>query len=497
MTSYSPNGETIRAIAFDAAALLIIYCAVFYSAWVGYIGSDDWVYIQNAQERMIDPFLIGKNHWDVRLTLTWPMALLFKMLGQSEFSAALPTLIYACLTGAVVWIFLLRNQSRLASLLIVALIATSPLLAIDATSLRIDAVETFYVLASLIAFLFTAGRKENRLVLVLAGVLAGLAFSTRPTSVALVAFYGLLFICRYRMPRTKYLFIALGFASVWMTESLYYFSTTGNFFYRLGVDFNHDQVVRSNSLLESVIVAPIKLLFITQSFGLAYWLLPFAVWYWIRYKEGSAEPRSIALYFASFSAVWIIIFSGFATKLVLDPRYLAPATVAALIVIGLWLVALAQRGKRLVVSGVAAALLASHALGIYLENKDFFYAQRWLTQLARKYDSPVYTDPQTYERALFLLELEGVKRHVVPKPAPSGGLFLAVPENAARGSYNGVHWEPADYGVGDWPVIERLDPGRKHIGVVLEAAGINRWLSGSQWKKLNEPNSPIVLYRRP
>jgi hypothetical protein len=370
-------------------------------------------------------------------------------------------------------------------------------LAVNATSLRIDAVETFFVTASLVAFLFAVRNDQNKLILMLSGLCAGAAFITRPTAIALVVFYGFLFLIGYYMPRWRYLLVALGFTLVWLAEGFYYLGSTGDFFYRLTVDFNHDQVVRGSSLFDAVMVEPIKMLLGSHNLGLVFWCLPVAIWYLIRNHQVSSDTRSTAIFLSLFSVTWIVVFSGFASKLVLDPRYLSPAVTAALVVIGLFIGTLMQSRKQVAALGLAFVFFMTHALGIYLDNKELSYSQRWLTVLAGQYDEPIYTDPQTYERALFLLELDEVKGEVVPAPAPAGGLFLAVPKNAERGSYNGVHWNPDDYDVGDWPIVEKLDPGRRWIGVLLEAAGLNDLIPASIWQKANDPNPPIFLYRRP
>lgn len=482
---------------FLAIALLIfLFFGVFYVSWVGVIGSDDQVYIENARFRIYEPFVVGQNHWEVRLTLTVPMALAFAMFGESEISAALPTLFYTFLTGLIVFLFLAERITLTTSFLVAALIATSPLLAINATSLRIDAVETFFVTTSLVFFISAIERKLS-VIFLLAGILCGLAFVTRPTAVALLLFYMMLFLIRYRVPRHHYILVFLGFGLVWLAESLYYFVSTGEFFYRLAVDFNHDHVVRGGSLFGAVVVEPMKMLLGSHNLGLVFWCLPVATWYLARCQSVQSHTRKIAVFFSLFSVTWIVVFSGFASKLALDPRYLSPALTASMVVIGMFIGALIESRRHIIALCIVFIFFMNHALAIYVENKDFSYSQRWLNVLAVKYNEPIYTDPQTYGRALFLLELSGVEGEVFAAPAPAGGLFLAVPQNAQRGSYNGVHWNPDDYNVGDWPLVEKLDPGRRRIGIVLDAAGLSDFIPASIWRKINNPNPPVFLYRSP
>lgn len=492
-----PPSSFFTGAKWDHGLIAALYVFIFYVAWIGYLGTDDGVYILDARNRVLDPFLIGKWHGDVRLTMTWPMALGFATLGESELAAALPTLVYTVLTGLTAYHYLVRHVGRATALVAVALLASSPLLAINATSLRIDAVETFYVTASLVACLAALEQRGSIPMLFLSGVLAGLAFVTRPTTVALLFFYGMLFLLGYRIDRRRYLAITAGFLSVWLLESFYYLAGTGNFLYRLGLDFHHDQVVRGGGLIDSMVIAPLKMVFGSHNLGFAYWCLPVAAWQLIQGNGAPKKVRDLAMFLTMFAVVWILTFAAFANKLVLDPRYLAPATVAALVVTALWIGFLIQRGRRRWAVTLTLAFLASHALAIHMENKEFAYAERWLVRLAQKMPEPIYTDPQTAERARFLLELEGLRGHVIPEPAPPGALFLSVPENAARGKYNSYRWDPLTFASGPWPRVEELNPKRKGIGVMLEGLGLRNAFPAHVWRKLNYPNPPIVLLRRP
>jgi 4-amino-4-deoxy-L-arabinose transferase-like glycosyltransferase len=478
-------------------SMIVLFSVACYVGWVGYIGADDAVYILNARERVLAPFLIGASHWDVRITLTLPMALSFSIFGESELSAALPTLVYTAATGILVCLFLVPRGGKWAGLMAATMLLSSPLLVVNATSLRIDAVETFCVMASLTTFLVAVERRGSSSFLVFSGVLAGLAFITRPTTIALLAFFGLLFAIGYRIERRRYLLVAAGFLLVWLAESLYYFVGTGDFFYRLSVDIHHDQVTRAGGLLEAVLIAPIKMLLGSHSLGFAFWCLPVAAWTLIRNRNVPVESRSIAAFFTLFSTIWVIVFAGFATKLVLDPRYLTPATAAALVVVALWIDSLMRMRKASWAAAIVLMFLGSHVFAIYLENKDFMYAERWLVSIVKRTREPVYTDPQTSERARFLLELAGLRNQVIPEPPPPGALFLSVPVNAARGRYNKYHWDPSSFVPGTWTEEDRLVPDRKGIGVVLEDLGAQGAFPPEIWRKLNYPCPAITLFRRP
>jgi hypothetical protein len=464
--------------------------------WVGYIGSDDWVYIQNARARIDAPWLIGASHWAVRLPLTLPMAFSLAMFGESEFTAALPTLIYTWAAAMLVLLFLWKRVGAPSAVLASIFIAVAPLMTVNATMLRIDAVESFYVLASLLCFLLALEQGGSRSLFFLSGLIAGLAIVTRPTAVALLAFYGVLFLVGYGTSRPRYLLGFLGFLLVWLAESLYYFFGTGHWFYRLDIDFHHDQVVRAGTLFDAVVISPLRMLLTSHNLGLTFWMLFPLAWYAGRSAVAGERAAKLIRLLTLFAVVWIAVFSVFASKLILDPRYLTPALIASLMVVAIGCVVLYRHRRRTAVV-IASAILLTQALGIYVENKDFIYESRWLVRLADQYQEPIYTDPMTRERALFLLQLKNSEDKTRAVLAPPGGLFLYVPRNAARGRYNLERWDPKDLEPGTWPVVETLAPEVSALASWLQSSGLYRVVPASVWLKMSKANPPVQLLRRP
>lgn len=72
----------------------------------------------------------------------------------------------------------------------------------------IDLTELLFDLSSLCLFTIALEKPRANLLLFLCGVLAGLGWMSRETSIFLFGFYGLLFLVQFHIKRQSYLFIA-------------------------------------------------------------------------------------------------------------------------------------------------------------------------------------------------------------------------------------------------------------------------------------------------
>jgi hypothetical protein len=387
-----------------------------------------------------------------------------------------------------------KVKDRQTALLSSTLLATSPLLLVNATSLRVDTVESFWVIASLLIFYVSVYKNGDGVLLVLAGIAAGIAFITRPTAIGLLLYYFILFASGYGNNRSKYMLVFLGFILIWGTETIYYWMNTGTPLHRFYLDYYHDTIDRRKTSNFGVILDPIFLLLFNQGFGILYWLLPFASYSLLKRPDLKSKPR-LHYFLLGFVITWLLFIFVLTRKLVLDARYVTPATVAALILVSLWLSLMYSQGKRYMAGLIFSSIILTNIVCLYFENKNFIYAERWLVELAKLSSEPIYTDPQTEERAGFLLELDNTRIKVRPEPAPPGSLYLSVPINAARGHYNAYHWNPSDFAPGDWQIVDKLNPGNRIIAKPFEWFGLDKVIPGKLYKKICCPNSPIILYR--
>ena len=107
---------------FFAASILLLSMLAFF--WVGFLGSDDALYWRGASGWLNHFPYLGGDHWTLRHTLVVPMALARLIFGNSAASLALPTILYAEGTIAIIGVLLWRNSGPLTAIIALVLIST-------------------------------------------------------------------------------------------------------------------------------------------------------------------------------------------------------------------------------------------------------------------------------------------------------------------------------------------------------------------------------------
>jgi len=165
-------------------------------AWTGFQQTDDLFYAEAASGWAKHGWFVSENHWGLRHMIVLPMALLFRLFGPGEAMLVAPMVVYVALLAGLVGTIAARVAGGLAAILAAMLIVTLPLVATAASYVTTDVPEAVFVLASALIF-YRALERRQRGTALLAGVFAGMAFITRETTLALIAFYGVLFLANY------------------------------------------------------------------------------------------------------------------------------------------------------------------------------------------------------------------------------------------------------------------------------------------------------------
>ena len=279
---------SLQAETIGVAALIVLAAAVLCWRWVGFQGHDDASYADAALAWVEHFPALGTSHWALRYPLVLPAAGLIALFGPSTLALVAGNLVaYAAflVTGYLVarsWF------GWVAAALLTLIYIVLPQFPVQATYANPDLLEMSLAIGSFWALMRARARGGQIAPLVLSGVLTGLGFLTRETSLLLIALYGLLFLFSPAMPRWRYLLVGFGFMLVVGMQIGYFAARTGDPFYRSRISAQHDTVDRGAKLADAqnagaaldgegvlatnVWVAPLAAVFVSQKYGLLFFL---------------------------------------------------------------------------------------------------------------------------------------------------------------------------------------------------------------------------------
>jgi len=479
--------------------LLVVATTMLGLSWVGYMASDDSLYSAGALGWLKDAPFVGNTHWALRHPLVIPVALSYSLFGVSELSLVLVTTAYFLALLIVTYYIVSVRFDAKTGLLAALLLSTVPLFAFEATIAGVDIVEAFFVVLSLWFFHKATEVKHSFALFLIAGLMAGLAWWTRETTIGLLLFYALLFAVGYRVPRHKYWIMAAGFAVLVIVELAYFWSLTGDPFHRVMVDAGLkkppiDFVVPGTGNIEvSPLLNPIIALLANNEFMLLFFLaIPAAVWAW-RERQLAPEQQRFVRLLVGLMIVWFLVV-GYGIGLRALPRYFAVTSFAAAVLVGLWLVYRVAMRSRALAIVLAATVVGANLLSVLASNTEPIFAERALVAWLKKNDGQIFTDPETRRAAAFLLEEAGLAGRATKASVPVGAVYFYNPNKVLRENMSQSYTEQYRPQAG-WIELERIIPKRKFVGLVLEGLGMDQFFPARLVKRLNWPNEPVVIYR--
>ncbi len=509
-----------------AATATTILAAVILG-WVGYIGSDDQLYLEGGLGWLSHFPYVGVNHWTLRHTIVVPMASLFGVFGISEITLVLPvTLQYLALLTLIFWV-MRRHFDLTTACIAVFILGTLPLTAVSASILVPDFAEVFFCLLSLALFFEATRRKHQTMLLLLAGIAAGFSWLTRETVVFFLLTYGVLFLAGYGIPRRQYLLMAASFLAVVGLEFFYFATTTGNPLYRihtdlathLGIDITagentanglestltkiegelYGPFSRTGSLSVSRLFDPILVILANQEFMLLYYMAaPIALWAAIKRPFSGDGGRMLAV-FGLAGAIWFVCLY-LQIGMTLLPRYYLLPTVTLIMVFAAWVRMYLLKRSAALAMALLVAIFSSHLLGIYVDNRNPIFGERSLVEYLQQTDAIVHTDPETARRGNFLYKIAGVENRIVDAPPEAGKLYFYNPAYVVFGARSSnrhqLIQQLAPYKPqADWPAVWQREPERRAIGTIIDGIGIKQYLPTEIYRRLVQPNFPVAVYR--
>jgi 4-amino-4-deoxy-L-arabinose transferase-like glycosyltransferase len=495
-----------------AATLLAVAALLLLAAFhVGFQASDDASYLAGALGWLESFPYVGTSHWTLRHTITLPTALLISVFGLNELAVSLSNVLYFMGFLVVNAWFMHRHLGGVAAAIATALMIVLPGFTVVATYLNSDIPELFFVCSAFWLVITARQWPERSAAWLLAGLLLGAAFVTRQTAVAAVVFVGVLFLFFPAAPRSRYLPAAAAFLVVIAADWLYLTVMTGEPLYRFHVDFNHDRVDRfaeaarvaqtgglldkEGNLSVNVFLDPFLALFVSQKYGLLFWLAVPALLSTWRLRR-SADRQVLML--AAGLALAYFVFVAINPKLYLVPRYLIIVAWCAAILAGAWLARLWSDRRRAIVVAALGLSLGVGILALSVENINPRFVERQLVDwVSRHPGRTIHADPETAIRSRYYFRFAGQPAEAVSTEAPgSGATVLASPERLQQCAVMPRCKDRVnDFRPGpEWTKVESAEAPPRPIGRWLRAIGLEQRLPADISRRLFAPGGRADVY---
>lgn len=495
------KSTTLMSILVLFVLLLAVNVKLFF---VGFMSSDDSIYISDARELVSQPDYLPKSHWGFRYPLIWPIALLEKAVAHpSEHLYVIIPFAFTVLLGIVLIYYLWSQIGNRAAITGALLIATMPLLVVQSSIIDADTPETLFLLSSLLLFLTATSLTERptAAALVGSGVCLGLAMLTRETAYGFLLVYGLLFLRGAFFKRSTYLWGFAGVVIIIAVEWLFYTFHGESPLYRyFAIARSHmagggpgNFTAGTGNISDSPLWGPILALLVNQEFALVFYgaLLAYVWTRWDGVYQKS-DLRMLGLF--AFASLIYFVWLGYSGVIRSLPRYFTLIAVLAIFPIAIF----AERTRfRFVALMLVAAILGGNYLALCVENIHPRFATRTVVDYATAVGEPIATDAHTFSRARQLAQLrrQPPKAIVVKNPKPEAPFLYAKVDG--RDDYSPKlrkALREADE-KGKIELIRTFEPPKLAAGWVLDLSGLGHFLSPQQYRWLAIRNPSVHVFR--
>jgi 4-amino-4-deoxy-L-arabinose transferase-like glycosyltransferase len=488
--------------------LLMTLSGSLWFAWTGFIASDDEYYAEAGMGWLHDFPYVATHFGTVRAAVGIPIAIMLGFFGEHEFTVVLSTCLFFAATASLTLVMLTRLIGAVPALVSSCVMATVPLFALKSTIASADVPELFFVASSFWLFLIACQRERKILLLLAAGVCAGLAFSAHEITVALLLYYGVLFLVGQGIPRREYWIMAIGFLAVIAVECLYYGVMTGNPLHRFALllggavlgdrtEVGVGQVAGGGTLHIWGPVDPLVMLFLKHEFGLlGLAAVPGLWWAFVARRSDGSQALTAARRFAGLGFVWFLVAAIVLRNMTLLPRYYMVTAYCLFIVIALWACVGLWPERRRFVLTASALFFITNVLAIYVDNKNPRFGERSLVEYLGASSGAVYTDPLTAEDTDWFCRWAKADCARIIAGAPSAGqVYFYNPRNADRPTrFVSLDRVPLYRPRDQWQEIWRKEEPRKASAIVIERLGLASWAPHALFSKLDRPNPTVRVY---
>ena len=464
--------------------------------FVGFIASDDGIYLAQAQQYLSGDLSPPTEHWGFRYTIVIPLTLL-GMFGDfsSQLLALVPLAYWLALIALTAW-FMQRLYGAREAWLAGLLVATSPLFVVQSSILGVDITEAFYLFAGFVVFYLAESAPEpDWKRYFLAGALVGLAMLSRETAYGMLLVLGVCWLVFGRSRLLLYLAGLAGVAAVLSIEWSYYLIFDQAPWYRIETitqshgtvgGISGDFTGGSGNVSDNRWLAPILSLLVNQEFALHFWVGLAALVVVMR-KPDHVQPQ--LLRYLLLACLVYFLWLGYAGAIRPLPRYFAFLLVLCAIPMAVMLAGLSRSWLRYL---LVLALVGSNVLALSVENRYPRYAALAISDFIVEQQTDVVASSDIEHRVRAYLRLNGVDTGRVREQAPTGQSYLLaviegkdeIPPTLAP------HLQPAN-------LVADLPPPKLLIGQILDITGIGGLLPQKLYYKLAIRNPTVKIYRMP
>jgi len=255
----------------------------------GIRGSDAYAYAMHAYEIANGTYQLGHVgfHYGLRYAVLLPTALSYALFGVNDIASAFFPMVSSMLNIVLVFLIGERLFDHKTAFLASLLLAIYPLDIMYASLLSPDSLLPLFSSATILCYLMAMGKKtlrQNGPYYFLAGICVYLAFSARASGLVLFAVLLIHHLLRNMQKKTPldigFLGIVLsGVALSFIGEGLYYFSSTGDFLFRLHIVRSVAEElmpVDKSSLIALLLFYPLGMFGFTlqglATYGFTWWL---------------------------------------------------------------------------------------------------------------------------------------------------------------------------------------------------------------------------------
>ena len=473
--------------------LFVLMIAAHSLFFVGYIVSDDLLYLAQAKQYLAGDLTPPQTHWGFRYTFVLPLTAIGFVAEFDERSLAIFSLLYWI---AVFWLmawFLRRNFGRKESIFGGLLVATLPLFVIQSSIAGVDIAEAFFLFASFVFFYIaeTSPNPRSRSYFIV-GLFVGLAMLTRETAYGFLFVLGVFFMLGgYR--RWRFYLIGLGgVVAILSLEWAYYIVFDQGPLYRLNtITQSHGGIgIRtgdfgsgSGNISDNRWVAPILAVLINQEFAFLFWVAIGAAIFLSR--QDDPECRQLLRY-SGVAFLSYFIWIGYSGAIRPLPRYFSFPSLLAMLPIALMLAKLPRSWFR---HSILLLLVGGSFVALSVENIYPRFAARAVSEYALKTGDVVVTDELTAWQAREFLKLHGIKNPQVTDQITEGAPFtVAVVEGLTPATSLELPLSPD-------ALIDEQEPPKLLIGRLLDLFGLDRLVPVPLYQYLAIRNPTVRFYR--